>query len=275
MIHPTAIVENSERIAVDVTVGPFCVVGPHVSIGSGTILHNSVTVLGRTVIGKNNALHPYCVVGGDPQDLKFRGEDSETVIGDDNILRENCSINKGTTGGGGKTVIGNRNYIMACSHIAHDTVIEDHCIFANASLLAGHIKVENWAIVSGQVSVAHFATIGQHAFIGGGSAVNTDAPPYMILQGVHAKVLGVNSVGLRRRGFSAQSVNALRECYRILWRSGMPRSDSMAQVESKWGMIPEVRILIEFLRASERGRLGRGREAFRTTPIAPEAELLE
>lgn len=276
-IHPTAIVEPGANIDGEAEVGPYCYVGPKVSIGPGTVLHASVTVLGRTTIGKNNRLHPFCVVGGDPQDLKFRGEDSETIIGDGNIVRESATINKGTAGGGGRTVLGNENYIMACSHVAHDTIIEDHCILANACLLAGHIKIEKWAIISGQVAVAHFVTIGQHAFIGGGSGLNQDAPPYMIAQGVPSRIRGVNSVGLRRRGFPIESINALRECARILWRSGAPKPEAIARVETEFGSIPEVRTLVEFMRASDHGRLGRAREALRPAPVVPEpeADLME
>lgn len=277
MIHKTAVIETGAKIAEDVVVGPFCYVGPKVEIGPGCVLHGSVTVTGRTRIGKKNVFHPYAVIGGDPQDLKFRGEDSETIIGDENVFREGCTVNKGTAVGGGKTVIGNRNLFMACSHVAHDTIVEDYCILANACLLAGHVTIEKHAIISGQVAVAHFVTIGQHAFIGGASGLNQDAPPFMISREVPCKVAGVNSVGLRRRGFPLETINALRESHRILWRSGMPKPEAIARVEQEFGTIAEIRVLTDFLRASERGRLGRAREATRSTPVAPdpEAEMME
>lgn len=268
MIHPTAIVESGARVADDVEIGPFCYVGPAVTLGPGTVLHNSVTIVGRTSVGMGNVFHPYCVIGSDPQDLKFHGEDSETVIGNHNVFRENCTVNKGTELGGGRTLIGNHNMLMGCSHVAHDSVIQDRCILANACLLAGHVKVENWAIISGQVCVAHFVTIGQHSFIGGGSSVNQDAPPYMISQGTHANVLGTNSIGLKRRGFALEVINALRKCHRVFWRSGAPRSEALVKIETEWGRILEVRTLADFLRASEAGRFGRAREA----PALPGAE---
>jgi len=275
--HPTAIIEKGAEIDPTAEIGPWCRIGPRVRIGAGTVLQNGVTVGGRTTLGRNNAVHPYCVIGGDPQDLKYRGEDSETSIGDGNTLRECVTVNKGTDTGSGKTVIGNRNMIMACAHVAHDVEIEDQCILANAVLLAGHVRVEKHAIISGQVCISHFCTVGQHAFIGGASALNQDAPPYMISRDVPSKVAGVNTVGLRRRGFPPETINALRECHRILWRSDAPKPESMARVEQEFGEIPEVRVLLDFLRAADRGRLGRAREAFRTTPVAPdpEADLLE
>ncbi|MFN3485859.1 MAG: acyl-ACP--UDP-N-acetylglucosamine O-acyltransferase, partial [Planctomycetota bacterium] len=242
-IHATAIVESGARIHATADIGPFCVVGPKVTIGPGTKLLHSVTVLGRTTIGARNVIHPYAVLGGDPQDLKFRGEDSVTVIGDENVIREGVTINKGTLGGGSETIIGNRNYLMAGCHVAHDTIIEDHCILANGTLLAGHIRVESHAIVSGWVAVHHFVTIGQHAFIGGCSRINQDAPPYMITQGFAGEVRGVNSVGLRRRGFRPDVINALREAHRLIWRSGLPKPDALGELERRSGHLPEIRTL--------------------------------
>ncbi len=276
-IHPSAVVERGAEIDAAADVGPFCLVGPRVRLGPGTRLIQSVTVLGRTTIGARNIVHPFAVIGGDPQDLKFRGEDSVTRIGDDNVIREGATINKGTFVGGNTTSIGNKNYIMAMSHIAHDTFIEDHCILANAALLAGHIKVESHAIISGWVAVHHFVTVGQHSFIGGCSRINQDAPPYMIVQGFDSEVYGVNSVGLRRRGFKPDSINALREAHKVLWRSGLPKPEALAQVEKSHGHFAEVKTLIEFLRASDRGRMGRARESGRNTPLGPEPEedLLE
>jgi UDP-N-acetylglucosamine acyltransferase len=275
-IHPTAVVESGARVHATADIGPFCVLGPKVTIGPGTKLLHSVTVLGRTTIGARNVIHPYAVLGGDPQDLKFRGEDSVTVIGDENVIREGVTINKGTLGGGSETIVGNRNYLMANCHVAHDTIIEDNCILANGSLLAGHIRVESYAIISGWVAVHHFVTIGQHAFIGGCSRINQDAPPYMITQGFAGEVRGVNSVGLRRRGFRPDVINALREAHRLVWRSGLPKPDALGELERRSGHIPEIRILIEFLRASDRGRMGRARELRTTaTAIEPEADLLE
>jgi UDP-N-acetylglucosamine acyltransferase len=276
-IHASSIVEAGAVVDPSAEIGPFCFVGAQVRVGPGTRLVHSVTLTGRTTIGARNTLHPYCVVGGDPQDLKFRGEDSLTVIGDDNIFREGVTVNKGTWLGGNKTSIGNRNYIMAGAHVAHDSVIEDQCILANAVMLAGHIRVESCAILSGMVAVHHFVTIGRFAFIGGVSRISQDCPPFMITQGFAGEVRGVNSVGLRRRGFKPEVINALREAHRAIWRSGLPKPDALADVERRSGNIPEIRSLIAFLKASDLGRMGRARESLRTTPVSPEpeAELLE
>ncbi len=274
-IHPSALVESGARVHASADIGPFCIVGPKASIGPGTRLVHSVTVAGRTTLGARNVIHPFTVIGGDPQDLKFKGEDSVTIIGDENVIREGVTVNKGTQVGGGETVIGNRNLIMATAHIAHDCIVEDGCILANACLLAGHVRVESAAILSGWVVVHHFATVGQHAFVGGGSRVNQDAPPYMVLQGMEGEVKGVNSVGLRRRGFKPEALNALREAVRLIWRSGLPKPEALAEVERSSGQFPEIRTLVEFLRASGSGHMGRRREHHRPPPpsqAAPEAE---
>ncbi len=211
------------------------------------------------------------MIGGDPQDLKFKGEDTTTVIGDENVVREGVTINKGTITGGGQTIVGNRNLIMGLAHIAHDCHIEDNCILSNASLLAGHVRVESYAIISGWVVVHHFVTIGQHAFIGGASRVGQDAPPYMLIQGLDGQIRRVNSLGLKRRGISQDAINALREAHRILWRSGLPKPEALSEVEKAVGQFPEIRTLIEFLRAADQGNLGQRREPRRNAPPAPAA----
>ncbi len=276
-VHPTAVVESGAVVDPSAEIGPYCLVGPNVRIGPGTRLIHSVTVTGRTTIGARNTFHPYCAVGGDPQDLKFRGEDSFTIIGDDNIFREGVTVNKGTWHGGNRTVIGNKNYIMAGAHVAHDSIIEDNCIMANAVMLAGHVKVESFAILSGMVAVHHFVTVGRHAFVGGVSRINQDCPPFMITQGFAGEVRGINSVGLRRRGFAPNVINALREAHRTIWRSGLPKPEALAEVEKRHGNVREIQTLLAFLRASDLGRMGRARESLRTTPVTPEpeAELLE
>ncbi len=277
-IHPTAVIETGARIHATADIGPFCIIGPKAVIGPGTKLLQSVTVSGRTTIGARNVVHPYAVLGGDPQDLKYKGEDSVLVIGDENMIREGATINKGTWAGGNQTVIGNRNMIMATAHVAHDSVIGDHCILANAVLLAGHVRIESNAILSGWVGVHHFATVGQHAFVGGGSRVNQDAPPYMIMQGMDGEIRGVNTVGLRRHGFKPEAINALRDAHKVLWRSNLPKPEAMAELEKSNGHFPEIQTLVEFLRASDRGHMGRARESARTAtpavPQDPEAELL-
>lgn len=268
-IHSTAVVEDGAAIAADVEVGPFCYVGRGARIGPACRLLRAVTILGNTSVGSRNLFHPYCVIGGDPQDFKYRGEDSETIIGNDNVFRENVTVNKGTSVAGNRTVIGNRNYLMACSHIAHDSVIEDECVLANQVLLAGHIRIETGAVLSGQVAVHHFVSIGRYSFVGGCSRINQDVPPYMIVQGFDGAVHGVNTIGLRRRSYPSAAINALREAHRLLWRSGRPKSEALSLLESKNGVLPEIRILIDFLRASDRGRMGRALEARRPAPLVP------
>jgi UDP-N-acetylglucosamine acyltransferase len=274
-IHPTAIIEPGARIHASAEIGPFCIVGPKASIGPGSKLLHSVTISGRTTIGARNTIHPYAVIGGDPQDLKFRGEDSVTRIGDENVIREGVTINKGTIGGGSETILGNRNYIMASAHVAHDTIVEDNCILANCTLLAGHIRMESFAILSGWVAVHHYVTIGQHAFIGGCSRINQDCPPYMITQGFEGEVKGVNSFGLRRRGFKPEAINALRDAHRVIWRSGLPKPEAIGELAKSNGHYAEIKTLIEFLQASDQGRMGRAREPRKETPPDPEADLLE
>jgi UDP-N-acetylglucosamine acyltransferase len=276
-IHPSAVVEHGARIDPAADVGPFCIVGAGATLGPGSRLLHSVTVSGRTTIGARNVFHPYCVIGGDPQDLKFRGEDSVLVIGDDNVFREGATVNKGTLMGGNRTAIGNRNLVMATAHVAHDSIVEDDCILANASLLAGHVKVESHATISGWVAIHHFVTVGRHAVVSGCSRISQDVPPFMIVQGVQAEVRGVNSVGLRRRGFKPDVINALRKAHRVLWRSGLPKPEALVELERQDGIGPEVRTLIEFLRASDRGRMGRALESLRAAPVVPdpESELLE
>jgi UDP-N-acetylglucosamine acyltransferase len=270
-IHPTAVVEAGARVHASAEIGPFCVIGPKVTIGPGTKLMQGVTVTGRTTIGARNLIHPLCVIGGDPQDLSFKGEDTTTSIGDENVIRENVTINKGTIKGGGQTVIGNRNLIMAIVHIAHDCLIEDNTILANAALLAGHVRVESFAIISGWVVVHHFVTIGQYVFIGGASRVGKDVPPYMLLQGMGGEIRGINSVGLQRRGFKPEAINALREAYRILYRSGLPKPEALTELERMDGQYPEIKTVVEFLRAADTGHMGRRRDVRRKPPAAASA----
>src|ERR1041384_4977137 len=276
-IHPSAVIESGARIPATADIGPFCIVGPKVTIGPGTKLLHSVTILGRTTIGARNVIHPYAVLGGDPQDLKYKGEDSVLVIGDENMIRESATINKGTWVGGNQTVIGNRNLIMATAHVAHDSVIEDNCILANCVLLAGHVRVESHAILSGWVVVHHFVTVGHHAFVGGGSRVNQDAPPFMITLGLSGDIVGVNVVGLRRHGVKPEAINALREAHKLLWRSGLPKPEALSELEKSNGHFPEIKSLVDFLKASDLGPLGRAREPRRTAPAAappdPEDEM--
>ncbi|MBI4563190.1 MAG: acyl-ACP--UDP-N-acetylglucosamine O-acyltransferase [Planctomycetes bacterium] len=268
-IHPTAIVDPRAKLAEGVAIGPYSIVGPDVTLGSGTTLMNHVTLLGRTTLGRNNTVHPYAVLGGTPQDLKYRGEETEAIIGDGNTLREYVTINIGTEGGGRTTRVGDGCLLMAGCHIAHDCEVGDHVVIANNVLLAGHVKIEDYAVLSAYVGLHHFVTIGRHAFVGGFSRVNVDVPPYMVVNGIPFDVVKPNAVGLRRRGFSAELLTALKEAHRLLWRSGLPKPEAKALIEQRFPHHSEIRILLDFLKAVDRGKNGRAREATRS-PAEPD-----
>ena len=272
LIASTASIDPRAEIAEDVEIGPFCVIGPQVRIGRGTRLENSVTLMGRTTLGQGNRVYPGAVIGAEPQDLSYDGGDTEVVIGDGNVIRECVTINRATRKENGATCIGSDNYRMACCHVAHDTIVEDEGLFANQVLLAGHMRIGTGAVLSGQVAVHHFVTVGRYAFVGGCSRIVKDVPPFMMVQGFDGEVHGVNTVGLRRRKFAQESINALKEAHRILWRSGLPKKEAVERIQSENGEVAEVRLLIEFLHASDRGRMGRALEASRPAPVIPGEE---
>lgn len=263
MIHATAVVSPKARLAATVDVGPYAVVGDDVTLGEGCVLMAHAVVLGPTVMGAGNVVHPHAVLGGDPQDLKYKGGRTTLVVGDRNLFREGVTVNRGTETGGGETAIGTGNLLMACSHVAHDCRLGDGIVMANGVLLAGHITVESHALLMGLAAVHHFATIGRHAFIAGYTPVAQDAPPFMIVQGIPARVRGVNAVGLQRAGFSEERVRALRDAHRRLYRSGELRSEVLGVLEREMAGNPDVSHLVRFLRASDQGRHGRAGEAHR------------
>jgi UDP-N-acetylglucosamine acyltransferase len=269
-IHPTAVVDPEAEIAADVQIGPYAVVGPKVSIGPGTRIMHHATVVGRTRIGRDNVIYPYATLGTEPQDLKYAGEDTELVLGDRNTIREYVTINIGTAFGGGVTRIGNDCLLMACSHVAHDCRLGNRVILSNCALLGGHVVVGDGAILSGLVGVHHFVTIGRNAFISGGTRVAQDAPPFMIVQGEKQQVKCVNVVGLRRHGFPEATIEALRDAHRMIWRGPSIRSRALAEAERRLGHVPEVRELVEFLRASAAGRNGRALERERRNGVPAE-----
>jgi UDP-N-acetylglucosamine acyltransferase len=264
MIHPSSVVHPSAKIASDVEIGPLCVIGPDVEIGPGCRLLSHVTVQGPTRIGARNLFHPFVVVGGDPQDLSFKGERVSLVIGDDNTFRECVTLNRGTTKGGGVTTIGNRSLIMAYCHIAHDCVIEDGIVMANNVQIGGHCRVEEGVGIGGNVAIQHFVTVGRWAFVGGMSGLRYDVPPYSLADGVPAKVRRLNLVGLKRRGLSTERIEALKKAYRALFRLEGERVATLKAMEKRENVTPEVRYLIQSLRASMQGKQGRAREALRT-----------
>lgn len=265
-IHPTAVVAPGADLHPSVVVGPFCSVGSRVRIGAGTTLGPHVVIQGRTTIGERCRFVGQCAVGGPPQDLKYAGEESALVMGDDNVVREFVTINIGTAAGSWVTSIGSRNLIMACAHVAHDCVLEDEVILGNNVLLAGHVRVESQAIVSGGTAVNHFVTVGTLAMVGGMSRIVKDVPPYMVVEGNPARVRGVNSVGLRRRGKAQEAIEQLRDAYRRCFADETPMVLAIQEIEARGSLAPEVVRLLSFLRDMERGFQGRYREALRRPP---------
>jgi UDP-N-acetylglucosamine acyltransferase len=253
-VHPTA------EIGDDVEIGPFSVIGPNCRVGDGCRLHSQVTLVANTVLGKENEIFAGAVLGATPQDKKYEGETSWLLIGDNNTIRECVTVHAGTRLGGGKTIVGSRNLLMAGCHVAHDCVLEDDITIANNVLLGGHVYVESFATFGGMAAVHHFVTVGRHAFIGGMSRVNQDVPPFMLLEGNPSRVRMVNKIGLRRRSISVAAQEALKEAHRLLYRSGVPRRESMAELEARLGDVEEVRYLLAFLRRTERGQKGRARQ---------------
>jgi len=264
-IHETAIVDPRACIDENVEIGPYSVVGPDVTLGAGTRLLSHVVITGKVMIGKNNVIHPGSVIGGDPQDLKYRGEDSQVEIGDGNTIREYVTINKGTAFGGWVTRIGNNTLIMAYAHIAHDCIIGDGVILANATTMGGHVTVEPRAVISGLVGIHHFVTIGEHAFIGGASKVVTDVPPYMMADGHPVKVRNINQVGLERAGFPRDVIAKLRKVYQLIYKENENVSALSRRIREGHELYcAEVRRVFDFLHRAEQGRYGRAKEADRT-----------
>ncbi len=251
-VHPTAIVDSGARLAEDVVVGPYCMVSGDVEMGSGTVLDSCVLVEGPTRIGKDCRIHHCAVVGSPPQDLKYKGASSSLVIGDSNTIREFVTLNRATAEGE-ETKLGSNNLLMAYVHVAHNCVIGDNVILANAVNLAGHVDVEDYAIVGGVTPVHQFVRIGRHAFIGGGSRVPKDVPPFVRAAGNPLRVVGLNSVGLLRRGFPQDVRLELKRLHRIFYRSGLNTSQAIEKAGTELRDIPEVKCFLDFVTQSERG----------------------
>ncbi len=252
-IHPTAVIDPEARIGEDVEIGPYTVVKGDVEIGDGTRIGPHVVIEGRTRIGKGCQVYQFASIGAPPQDKKYKGEDTALVIGDNNIIREFTTINRGTHHGGGITEIGDGNLLMAYVHIAHDCRIGNGCVLANAATLAGHITIEDRAIVGGLVAIHQFVRVGKYSMIGGASAVTMDVTPYATVAGNRAKLFGINKVGLERAGFKKEEIQEIERAYRIIFRSGKILKDALSEVEREMGHNPDVRYLIDFIRASKRG----------------------
>ena len=270
-VHASALVHPEAKIGDEVEIGPFCIIGPRVKIGRGTRLHNNVVLQGTTELGEQNQVYPFCVFGTAPQDLGYKDEEVFVKVGNKNLFREYVTINCGTTKGDRSTVVGSSNMIMAYCHIAHDCVLEDGIIMANGVQLGGHTKVEREANFGGLAAVHHFSTIGERSFVGGLTRVVHDVPPYMTVEGHPSRVKCVNTVGLKRKGLTKEAIEALKEAYKLIYRSGFTKTQAMEILEKRRPQYPEVQKLISFLRAVERGRQGRAREALRRVPVAPPA----
>jgi len=251
-VHPTALVDPHARLADDVVVGPNCIISGEVEIGSGTVLASNVVVDGLTRIGRNCRISHYAVVGSAPQDLKYRGARSVVEVGDSNTIREFVTINRATNEGE-KTEIGNGNLLMAYVHVAHNCVIGNNIILANAVNLAGHIRIHDYEIVGGLTPVHQFVRIGRHSFIGGGSRVPKDVPPYVKAAGNPLKVVGLNSVGLQRREFPLDVRLELKRLYRLFYRSNLNVSQAIERARAELRDIPEIREFLSFVEQSERG----------------------
>jgi UDP-N-acetylglucosamine acyltransferase len=253
MIHPTAIVHSAARIDEGVSIGPYAVIGEHVSIAAGTTVGPHSVIEGWTEIGRDNRIFQFASVGADPQDLKFHGEQSFLRIGDRNTVREFVTLHRGTEDGGGETVIGDDNLFMAYSHVAHDCRVGNRVILANAATLAGHVVVDDHAILGGLSGVHQFTRIGSHAMISGGSVVVQDIVPFIIAQGDRAKPAGLNLVGLKRRGFSDSTLHDLKTAYKLVFRSGLRLEEALAKVAAELDETPELKTFTEFISNSHRG----------------------
>ena len=253
VIHPSSIVEEGAIIGARVHIGPFCFIGANVEIGEGTVLKSHVVVNGHTRIGKDNEIYQFTSIGEVNQDLKYAGEPTRVEIGDRNRIRESVTIHRGTTQGGDVTKIGNDNLLMINAHIAHDCVVGNRCILANNATLAGHVTVDDFAIIGGMTAVHQFCIIGAHVMVGGCSGVAQDVPPFVIAQGNHATPYGINIEGLKRRGFSKEALHAIRNAYKLLYRSGRTLEDVKPEIAEIAQAHPEVQPFYDFFARSTRG----------------------
>jgi UDP-N-acetylglucosamine acyltransferase len=252
-IHPSAVIHPEAQLHESVEVGPFAVIGAKVQIGADSKVGPHAVIEGNTRIGERNRIFQFASVGTVPQDLKYGGEETQLVIGDDNTLREFTTLNIGTSGGGGVTRVGNRNLLMAYSHVAHDCVVGNGCVLANSAALAGHVEVGDHVIFGGLSAVHQFTRIGKHAFIAGGSMVAMDVPPYCTAQGDRAELVGLNTVGLSRHGFTDEQISRVKDAYRILFRSKLGLNEALSKLRAEYSGHPEIETLLGFIENSKRG----------------------
>jgi len=253
MIHPTAQIDPSARIGANVTIGAYTIVGADVSIGDGTVVGPHVVIEGPTRIGRDNRISQFASIGGPPQDKKFSGERTELEIGDRNLIREFVTINRGTGEGGSLTRVGNDNWLLAYVHIAHDCIVGNNVVFSNYSALAGHAEIGDWTILSGYSGVHQFCKVGAHAFIGMGCLVGSDVPPFVMMANeARGRPRGINSEGLKRRGFDAARIGAIKRAYRTLFMAGLPLAEAREQLGAQAQESEDVREMLAFLDRSER-----------------------
>ena len=252
-VHSTAVVHPEAKLHPSVEVGPYVVIGPRVKIGAGTRVGPHAVIEGDTTIGERNRIFQFASVGAQPQDLKYAGEDTKLVIGDENQIREFTTLHIGTAGGGGVTRIGSRNLLMAYAHVAHDCVVGDGCVLANAATLAGHVDVGDHVTLGGLSAVHQFTRIGKHAFLAGGAMVVMDIPPFCSAQGDRAELAGLNTVGLTRHGFSAEQVARIKDAYKVLFRSKLGLNEAVSRLQAEYGGQSEIDHLLEFVTSSKRG----------------------
>lgn len=251
-IHSTAIIEEGAILEENVKIGPYCIVGKDVKIGKGTILQSHVVVEGITEIGENNTIYSFVSIGKANQDLKYKNEPTKTIIGSNNSIREFVTIHRGTDDRW-ETRIGSNNLLMAYVHVAHDVIVGDDCILANNVTLAGHVTVDSFAIIGGLTPVHQFTRIGSYCMVGGASAVNQDICPFVLAEGNKAEVRGLNSVGLRRRGFTTEDISNLKKAYRILFRQNLALKDAVLDLENKFSEDKNIMYLVDFIKNSNRG----------------------
>ena len=252
-VHTTAMISDGAEIAQDVEIGPYVTIGPKVRIGRGTRIKSHAVIEGNTTIGENNEVGYFCVLGGPPQDLKYKGEDTKLVIGDNNRFREYITINTGTAQDEGITSVGNNCLLMAYVHLGHDCRLGDNVIIANSTNLAGHVEVEDYVSITGGVGISPFVRLGKHAYVAGHSAVDKGVAPYTIVMGNRAKARGINLIGLKRRGYSADQIRAITDAYKIYFESGKEKALAISEIEELYPDQVDVRYFIDFIKNSRSG----------------------
>jgi UDP-N-acetylglucosamine acyltransferase len=254
MIHPTAVIDPLAKVPASCTLGPYCIVGAEVELGESCELMSHVVIQGPAKIGANNRFFPFCSIGGEPQDVSYKGEKTRLEMGDNNVIRECVTLNRGTAKGGGVTRIGSHTLIMAYSHVGHDSVIGDHAMLVNGATLAGHVTVEEWAVVGALCPVHQFVRIGAHSYIGGGTTITQDVLPFSkCVQPRDVHVYGANAIGLERRGFSKERISKIQHAFRVLVNSKLNTTQALERLKSEGDQGEDVAMMIRFIEQSERG----------------------